>query len=88
MKASTQSVVLSALSPVKIDEYEQIKLNKLNKLIHLKKLHRMIVLRVCSTLYFFGELQKVLSNFDRVTLTWCSYCNTSKKKSSLLEYSR
>ena len=56
VKASTQSVVLSALSPVKIDEYEQIKLNKLNNII-----------KVCYSLYFFAKLQKIHSNFKRVS---------------------
>ena len=72
MKASTQSVVLSALIPVKIDEYDQIKLNKSNILVHLKKntLHDSLV-SLLFTL-FFAEVQKLhtYSNFKRASLSW------------------
>ena len=80
VKASTQSVVLSALSPVKIDEYEQMKLNKLNKII-----------KVCYSLYFLQNFKKYIAT-SRELAKVGSYCNTSKKVwvrcgLSLLEYS-
>ena len=91
VKASTQSVVLSALSPVKIDGYEQIKLNKLNIITHLKKIHCMIVLQVCYSLYFLHNFKKYIAT-SRELAKVGSYYNTSKKNwvrcgLSLLEYS-
>ena len=78
MKASTQSVVLSALSPVKIGEYEQI---KLKKLIHLKKIHCMIVLQVCNSLYFLQNFKKYIAT-SRELAKVGSYFNISKKELS------